>query len=121
LFPVERAPQVWIANEENPFGPRVWDAPAKVTDAARDVQTVELAPVATEPATLPAPLPYRFLGQMQDGGNRIIYLGRGEEVLLAHQDDVLDGSYKVVTVSDSAIEFESVPSGVRQTLPIPAQ
>jgi len=48
-------------------------------------------------------------------------LGRGEEVLLAHQNDVLEGSYKVVAVNDSMIEFESVQSGIRQTLPIPVQ
>lgn len=111
----------WIASDENPFGPRVWEAPPPVVDSARAVQPVELAQAAPEPEAPPPPLPYRFLGQMQDGGNRIIYLGRGEEVLLAHQNDVLEGSYKVVAVNDSMIEFESVQSGIRQTLPIPAQ
>ncbi len=112
---------VWIASDDNPFGPRVWDAPPPAVDSARAVQPVELAQAAPAPEAPPPPLPYRFLGQMQDGGNRIIYLGRGEEVVLAHQNDVLEGSYKVVAVDDSTIEFESVQSGVRQTLPIPAQ
>jgi hypothetical protein len=111
----------WIASDENPFGPRVWEAPLPAVESARAVQPVELAQAAPPPEAPPPPLPYRFLGQMQDGGNRIIYLGRGEEVLLAHQNDVLEGSYRVVAVNDSMIEFEAVQSGIRQTLPIPAQ
>lgn len=110
----------WIASDDNPFGPRIWDAPPPAVESARAVQPLELAQAAPAPEA-PPPLPYRFLGQMQDGGTRIIYLGRGEEVVLAHQNDVLEGSYKVVAVNDSMIEFESVQSGVRQTLPIPAQ
>ena len=58
---------------------------------------------------------------MQDGANQFLYLGRGDQVLLAHQGDVLDGSYKVVAVSDGIIEFESVQSGLKQSLPIPVQ
>jgi hypothetical protein len=116
----DRPRPAWIASDDNPFGPRVWDAPPPAVESARAVQLVELAQAAPAPEA-PPPLPYRFLGQMQDGGNRIIYLGRGEEVVLAHQNDVLEGSYKVVAVNDSMIEFESVQSGIRQTLPIPAQ
>ncbi|WP_198119316.1 hypothetical protein [Massilia rhizosphaerae] len=117
----EQSRPVWIASDENPFGLRVWEtSPPPVVESARVVQSAEL--VQTAPAQeAPPPLPYRFLGQMQDGGNRIIYLGRGEEVLLAHQNDVLEGSYKVVAINDSMIEFESVQSGIRQALPIPAQ
>jgi hypothetical protein len=112
--------RMWIANDEDPFAPRTWDAPPPPVEAARTVQRVELAqdiPVSEAPP----PLPYRFLGQMQDGSNRIFYLGRGDQVLLARQGEVLESTYKVVAVGDSAIEFESVQSGVRQSLSIPAQ
>ena len=120
--PKDQPRPAWIASDENPFGPRAWDVPPPPpVDSARAVQPVELAQAAPAAEAPPPSLPYRFLGQMQDGGNRIIYLGRGEEVLLAHQNDVLEGSYKVVAVNDSVIEFESVQSGIRQTLPIPAQ
>lgn len=116
----KRTRGVWLASDENPFAPRSWDAPQAPVEAARAVQTVELAPSAPVPES-PPPLPYRFLGQMQDGSDRIFYLGHGEQVLLARQGEVLEGSYKVVAVGDGAIEFESVQSGLRQSLPIPAQ
>jgi hypothetical protein len=116
----EQGRPLWIASDENPFGPRAWVAPLPApVEAARAVQAVELAQAAPEPP--PAPLPYRFLGRMQDGANQVLYLGRGDQVLLAHQGDVLEGSYKVVAVSDGMIEFESVQSGLKQSLPIPVQ
>jgi hypothetical protein len=118
---VDHARPAWVASDDNPFGPRVWTAPPPVAEVNRTVQPVETTPLAPPPEAPPPPLPYRFLGQMQDGPSRVIYLGRGEEVILAHQNDVLEGSYKVVAVNDSAIEFESVQSGIKQSLPIPAQ
>jgi hypothetical protein len=111
---------VWVASDENPFASRVWEAPPPpVAESPRAVQLVDTTqPAAEQP---PPPLPYRFLGQMQDGGERVLYLGHGEQVLLARQGDVLESTYKVVAVNDGMIEFESVQSGARQTLPIPAQ
>lgn len=117
----EQPREIWIASDDNPFAPRAWQpTPPPAPEAPRPapapapepIQTVELAP---------PPLPYRFLGQMQDGGKRVLYLGRGEQVVLAHQGDVLEDSYKVVSIGDSQIEFESVQSGIRQVLPISAQ
>jgi hypothetical protein len=117
----ERGRPAWIASDENPFAARMWEAPPPPLEAVRAVQPVELAPAEPAQEVPPPPLPYRFLGQMQDGPNRIFYLGHGEQVFLARQGEVLESSYKVVAVSDSAIEFESIQSGIKQTLPIPAQ
>lgn len=58
---------------------------------------------------------------MQNDGEQILYLGRSDQVLLARKGDVLESSYKVVEVSSTQVEFESVQSGIRQALPIPAQ
>lgn len=111
---------MWVASNEDPFAPRVWEA---VPLAVQSVQVVPPAPVAPPVAAEPEtpPLPYRFLGQMQDGDKHVLYLGHGEQVLLAQQGDVLESSYKVVAVSEGQIEFESLQSGARQTLPIPVQ
>lgn len=111
---------VWVASDDDPFAPRVWQAAiAPAVEPARVVQSVNLAQPAPTPP--PTPLPYHFLGQMQDGATHVLYLGHGDQVVLAHEGDVLDGSYKVVAVKDSMIEFESVESGLKQMLPIPAQ
>jgi hypothetical protein len=112
------APRVWIATDENPFAARAWDAPPPVIQAPPTAAAPEQVLPVTQQTS---PLPYRFLGRMQDGDDKLVYLGRGEQVLLAHQGDVLDGAYKVVSLEDSQIEFESIQGGMRQTLPIPAQ
>jgi hypothetical protein len=116
----EHVRPIWVTTDENPFAPRAWQAPSiPQTEVARAVQTVELTQAPQEPPA--TPLPYRFLGQMQDGDSHVFYLGRGDQVLLARQGEVLEGSYKVVAINDSMIEFESVQSGIKQTLPILAQ
>lgn len=106
----------WVASQENPFEPRDWVAPPPPPQP----QVVQAASVTDAPPPSP-PLPFKFLGQMSDGGDRIIYLKMGEQVLLARQGDVLEGGYKVVAVSANQIEFESANSGMRQALPIPVQ
>lgn len=113
--------RVWYASSENPFAPRLWEppAPAAAPVDTRQVQQVDIAQAAVEQP--PPPLPYKFLGQMQNGGERIFYLGRDEQVLLARKGDVLESSYKVIEASDARIEFESIQSGIKQSLQIPVQ
>jgi hypothetical protein len=76
-----------------------------------------MAPVPAVPAG-PPPLPYKFIGQMDTGTETMIYLGRGEQVHLAKVGDVLDGTYKVVNLTKTQIEFELLASSERQTLSI---
>jgi len=111
----------WLASEENPFAPRGWIAPppAPAPAEARTVAPVVLSEALPPPP--PAPLPFRFLGQIADGDDRVIYLGLGEQLLTARQGDVLDGHFKVVSIGGAQMEFEHTTSGLRQTLPLPAQ
>lgn len=108
----------WIATDENPFLPRLWQAPPTTPETSRAVEAIA---VAEAPAAPPPPLPYAFVGQMSDDGKRVIYLSRGEQLLVARDGEVLDGTYKVASIGAASIEFETVASGLRQTLPIPAQ
>lgn len=109
----------WLAAEENPFAPRGWVAPPPQPVDMRTVAPV----IATEstPEPPPPPLPFRFLGQMSDGEDRVIYLALGEQVVPARQGDILDGRFKVAVIGSNYIEFETISSGLRQTLPLPAQ
>lgn len=114
----ERQPD-WLAATENPFTPRAWQAPAlSPVEPARSV-AAEVAPPSSPPP-LP-PLPFKFIGQMVDGSDQVIYLEAGDQVLLARAGSVLDGGYKVVTITPGQIEFELTANGVRQTLPLPAK
>ena len=113
------AVQAWLAADANPFAPRSWEPPAPAPVAARTVAPVVVN--ATPPPAPPPPLPFRYLGQLSDGSDRVIYLGAGEQLLPARLGDTLDGGYKVVALSATQIEFENTSSGTRQSLPLPAQ
>ena len=105
----------WLAVEENPFAPRTW------TPAPTPVETRTVAPVIVVEAPPPLPLPFRYLGQLTDASDRVVYLGMGEELLQARLGDTLDGRYKVVALTPTQIEFETISSGLRQVLALPAQ
>lgn len=108
----------WVFSDENPFLPRGWAPPPPPPPDARVVTSL----VQTDPLPSSAPpLPFKFLGQMIDGADRLVYLGLGDQVLIARAGEVLEGSYKVLTVTPAQIEFELIASGIHQTLPLPAQ
>lgn len=112
------APASWIAADADPFASKGWQPPPAV-EPSRPIQQA-VAPVDAPPPP-PLPLPFKFVGQMNDGADRVLYLANGDQVLLARLDDVLDGGYKVSAISATQIEFESVSSGLKQSLAIPAK
>ena len=107
----------WLATDTDPFLPRIWLQPEPT---AVEVAKPPLVAQVQEPAPI-VPLPYQFVGQMVSGGERILYLSRGDQVLLVRAGDILDGEYKVKSVDAKRIEFEAIASGLRQELLVPVQ
>lgn len=103
----------------DPFAPRGW--------LASSAPVVPVAPPPAEPAPMPVvqepvgppPLPYKFMGKMDDGGSQVFYLSRGNETFVVHAGDTLESAYKVLTVDARRIEFEHIPTSTRQVLDIP--
>lgn len=108
----------WIAVDNDPFSPRSWVPPPPAQVAAQANPAVMAAAI---PAPPPPPLPYKFVGQMRDGSNTVVYLSLGDQMVLARAGETLEGGYKVAAISQNQIDFESVALGVHQTLPIPVQ
>jgi len=111
----------WIATQTDPFAPRGWVAAPPAPAPAAAPMAVATVETAEAPPAPPPPLPYKFVGQMRDGSDTVVYLSLGEQMVLARSGETLDGGYKVAAITASQIEFESVAQGVRQTLPIPTQ
>ncbi|MGZ5198325.1 MAG: hypothetical protein ACXWC4_01010 [Telluria sp.] len=108
-----------MASDDDPFAPRGWvpAPPPEITQLPKAGST----PLIETPPPPPPVLPFKVLGQMVDGADQVVYLKNGEQVLLARSGDVLEGAYRVVTVSPTQIEFESIASGLRQSLPLSSQ
>lgn len=109
----------WIAADADPFASKQWQpAPLPEPPKPPPAPLATAEPVAPPP---PAPLPFHFVGQMNDGEDRVVYLSYGDQVLLARLGDVLERTYKVVSIDAAHIQFESLPTGLTQTLAIPAK
>lgn len=103
------------AENGDPFAPRNWMPPAPPPEP---VKVVTSAPPVAEVIVPqgPPPLPYQFMGRMHGSDDQVVYLGRGDQALVARTGDVLESAYKVINISATQIEFEHIPTGQRQTL-----
>jgi len=93
------------------FAPRNRAAPV-LPDAA------SAAPPAP-PAPSAPPLPFTYLGQFIDGEKTEIFIAQGDEHYSAEKGRTIDG-YKIEKVTATAVTFIYLPSGIRQSLAIPA-
>lgn len=110
------------AGDPDPFAPRGWLAPILPTPAAPVVaEPMFVGPPVPPPPVAAPSLPYRFMGSLNDGAEQTVYLARGDEAVVAHTGDVLDGTYKVRAITASHIEFEHIPTHQKQALPVPTR
>lgn len=99
----------------DPFAPRQWIAPPPPAPVVLKPAVVQVAETPTLPVG-PPPLPFRFVGSMNDNDEQVVYLGRGEQALVARNGETLEGTYKVLSITTQQIEFEHLPTGETQTL-----
>jgi len=109
-----------VAVDNDPFAPRGWVAAPVPEPEPTQVVTVNAVVDATPSVPVLPPLPFKFTGQLTDDGQQVVYLSRGDQILLAHLGDTLDSAYKVTAITAQQIEFEYLPSGEKQTLALPA-
>lgn len=125
LFPSVVAAQAGVEppdaeSDADPFAPRGWQAVPPPPPAPAPAAHFAVAPVDLTPPG-PPPLPFRFVGGFADGSEHLVYLALGERALVAHTGDVLDSTYKVLAIGPTQIEFEHIPTSIKQTLVIPVR
>ncbi len=109
--------------EADPFAPRGWQPPPPAPQPKPWVKATVADMGPPRPALPPPlpPLPYKFVGSMNDNADHVVYLGKGDQALLARVGVTLDGTYKVVAINAQQIEFQHIPSGQKQTLAFPVR
>lgn len=78
-------------------------------------------PPPPPPAPLPPqapPLPFRFIGAIDDAGERSAMLMDGNRLHIVRSGDEIDSRYRVERVDAAAIEFTYLPLKQRQILPV---
>ena len=103
----------------DPFAPRGWQAPPPPAPTVTNTVAAS-APMGPPAPPAAPPLPYKFMGRLDDDGVEVVYLSKGDQSFIARNGETLDGTYKIVAMDSQHIEFEHVPTGDRQTLSIPA-
>ena len=76
------------------------------------------APVPQGPPPPPA-IDLKFYGYSStEGGSRQIFLLHGDDIFLAHEGDVVDRRYRVVSIRPFSVEIEDIPYHNTQSLPL---
>ncbi|WP_426344810.1 hypothetical protein ACN9MU_15125 [Pseudoduganella sp. R-32] len=99
----------------DPFEPRNWVPAPPPPEPVKEV----VAPPPIAPLTIPEgppALPFQFMGRLKDGADEIVYLGRGDQPVVARAGEVLESTYKVISITPTQIEFEHLPTKQRQVL-----
>jgi hypothetical protein len=80
-------------------------------------RTVKAAPVQLAPSE--PPLPFTYLGQVEDDGKLAVFLAQGSENISAAQGQVINQTYRVDQIGENMVVFTYLPSGAQQFLSIP--
>lgn len=82
------------------------------------------APVmAAAPPAPPAkpkapPLPFKFIGKLDDRQHLQVFLLRGEQVLVVREGDLIDKTYKVQRIDPERMTLVYLPLDIAQTLAV---
>jgi hypothetical protein len=67
----------------------------------------------------PPAIDLKFYGySSMQGGSRQIFLLHGDDIFLAHEGDVVDRRYRVVTIRPFSVEIEDIPYHNTQSVPL---
>lgn len=77
---------------------------------------------AAPPPAVPEapPLPFRYLGQMVDGGRKLVFLARDNAHYTVQAGQAIGDEYRVEEIASNEITLTWLPAGIRQSLAIPA-
>jgi hypothetical protein len=117
LQKLQRAPQ--HEPESDPFGTRDFrpPPPPKPKGLPGAMTTVALPPPPPPPPQAP-PRPFVYMGRLNEDQSTTIFLTAGDRNLVAKPGDVIDNTYKIEQVTDSAVVLTYLPMNQQQTLAI---
>lgn len=102
-----------VEEQESPlFAAAGWDAPPKSPK-------VVATPVVTEvPAPKAPPVPFRFLGRYEDGGDTVLFLQHLDQNLVVRMGDIVLDRYKVESLQGTTLVLRYLPLNEPQTLDV---
>jgi hypothetical protein len=89
------------------FGSQNWNPP----------QPPPPKPAPPPPPTAP-PVPFTYLGKKSEDGKWEVYVGRGDQTLILHENSEIDGTYRVDAIRPPTMTLTYLPLKQSQTLAI---
>jgi hypothetical protein len=103
------------------FGPRDFaPAPPVRKPNAQQAAAVPVEDLPPPPPPPPPPVPFSYIGRLAEGAQTTVFLAAGDRNLVVKAGDVIDNTYRVEEIGQSALVLTYLPSNVRQTMPIGA-
>ncbi|QEY65031.1 secretion system X translation initiation factor [Metapseudomonas lalkuanensis] len=76
------------------------------------------APPPPPPKPTAPPLPFKFIGKLDDRQHLQVFLLRGEQVLVVREGDLIDKTYKVQRIDAERMTLVYLPLDVAQSLDV---
>ena len=74
------------------------------------------SPPPPPPAPKAPPLPFVYLGQIDEGDRIAVFLGQQQRTLIVRSGDAIDGNYRIESVTPTSATFIYLPLGEQQQL-----
>ncbi|MEM5434342.1 hypothetical protein [Paraburkholderia diazotrophica] len=102
-----------LESRNNPFAASSWLPPPP--------PVVQAPPEPPPPPTAP-PMPYVYLGKL-DGSTLKprVFLSSGDQLLIVSQGEIVDGQYRVESISDGDVVLTYLPLNQKQVIAIPGE
>jgi hypothetical protein len=91
------------------FGPRTWLGAPRASPKAPPPASAP--PISTAPAAPPA-LPFRYLGRLSTGDERVLFVASGDHGLVLREGDVAEARYRLDRIGESGATFTHLDLGV---------
>jgi hypothetical protein len=99
--------------ENDIFAARSWrPAPPPIP-----VKAIE--PPSTPPAPTAPPLPFKYIGNMQNGKTQVVFVAKNDQDYSVRIGDTIDNTYRLDEMSANMITFTYLPLNEKQTLAVP--
>jgi hypothetical protein len=79
-------------------------------------ENVDVPPLPSGP--LVPSMPFTYIGKQSADGRWEVYLSRGDDTLIVHERDTIDGTYRVDAISPPTMTLVYLPQKLSQTLDI---
>lgn len=93
--------------EVNPFSAKSWYVPPPPPPPV---------PPAAPPIPTPPPLPFTYIGKMEEDGRLLVYLAKGEQIFTVEKGATFDDVYRFDGVENGSLVVVYLPLSARQLI-----